>query len=91
VRAGSAWVVVSILMFLVGFWFGFPIAMVSLPYIIVWYLAFQRPQAQYVKERWGKEYPRRGWAMPIVLALVIYFGLVALVTVLFSLALPSRP
>jgi hypothetical protein len=85
VRTGTIWIVVSVLMFLVGFFFGFPIAMISLPYIIVWYFAFQRPQSVYVKERWGSEYPRRGWSLPLIATVVIYFGMIALFSMLFAL------
>ena len=35
----------------------------------MWYFAFQRQQTLYVKERWGKTYPRKGWLVPLVAAL----------------------
>jgi hypothetical protein len=38
----------------------------QLPYIILWYFACQRPQTQFIKARWGNDYPRRPWLVPIL-------------------------
>lgn len=47
---------------------------VGLGYLLVWYFAAGREQAKYVKEKWGKDYPRRGWGKPILLAIAAFFG-----------------
>ena len=47
--------------------------------LLAWYFANGREQAAYVKERFGKTYPRRGWARPISVALLVsavFFGAV---------------
>ena len=40
--------------------------------LIVWYIANGRAQGKYVKERFGKDYPRRGWGMPILIAIGVF-------------------
>jgi len=39
---------------------------ITIPYIILWYFACQRPQTLYVKQRWGTTYPRKPWLVPIL-------------------------
>ncbi len=78
-RTGTIWLVVSIVVFLLSMLI-FPMA--GFAYIFVWYFAFQRQQTLYVKERWGKDYPRKGWLVPLVVALlgwiVVWLALVML-------------
>ena len=50
----------------------------GLIYVVVWYFASARGQARYVKERWGSDYPRRGWGKPLLIAFAIYATFVAL-------------
>jgi hypothetical protein len=36
--------------------------------LLAWYWASGKQQATYVKERFGKDYPRKGWAAPLGIA-----------------------
>lgn len=47
---------------------------VGFAYLLVWYFAAGRQQGKYVKERWGKDYPRRGWGKPILIAIGAFVG-----------------
>jgi hypothetical protein len=53
--------------------------------LVSWYFSSGRGQAEYVKSRYGADYPRRGWGKPLVLALlalvafIVVFGVVGLV------------
>lgn len=47
---------------------------VGLILLLTWYFTSAREQAKYVKEQFGKEYPRRGWAKPLLLALLVFLG-----------------
>jgi heme/copper-type cytochrome/quinol oxidase subunit 2 len=89
VRTGTIWIVVSVLMLFAAVLFG----LAGFLYIIIWYFAWQRPQTQYIRERWGKDYPHKGWLLPLGVGVLVYFGLVALlVFVGFALApVASRP
>lgn len=89
VRTGTIWIVVSVLMLFAAVLFG----LAGFLYIIVWYFAWQRPQTQYIRERWGKDYPHKGWLLPILVGILVYFGLVALlVFVGYALApVATRP
>ena len=42
--------------------------------LISWYFASARPQARYVQERFGRDYPRKGWLAPLLLALAAIVG-----------------
>ena len=42
--------------------------------LLAWYFASARAQAQYVKERFGKNYPRKGWGKPLLFALLAVFA-----------------
>ena len=46
--------------------------------LIAWYVGNGRAQAAYVKERFGKDYPRRGWGAPILIAFIAMAGYVLL-------------
>ena len=78
-RTGMVWIVASVLMLIPSIAF----SLGPFIYIIVWYLAWQRPQAQYIKQRWGKDYPRKGWGMPLLWAVLIYVGAVVVLAVVF--------
>ena len=87
-RTGTIWIVVSVLALFLAALFG----LAGFLYIIVWYFAWQRPQTQYIRERWGKDYPRKGWAVPLLIGVGVYVGLVVLlVGVGAALAPPTRP
>lgn len=46
-----------------------------LPYLLIWYYSFARKQGKLVKERYGKDYPRKPWGKPLLFAVL---GLLAL-------------
>jgi len=50
--------------------------------LLSWYFTSGRAQAKYVKERFGKNYPRRGWGKPLLFALALLFGFFVVVVVL---------
>ncbi len=50
-------------------------------YLIIWYFVAARPQVRYVEERYGGNYPRRPWLVPILVAFGAY---VAFFVMLFS-------
>lgn len=53
--------------------------------LIVWYYTIGKSQQTYVAERFGKTYPRRGWAIPLLSAVgisIAYIGFFALVAIL---------
>jgi heme/copper-type cytochrome/quinol oxidase subunit 2 len=81
-RARSAlyWLIASVFMLVVSFAGG-----IGLLWIIIWYFAAQRPQAQYIKERWGKDYPKRGWGIPLLIAVGAVIGVWLLLTVILLL------
>lgn len=47
----------------------------------MWYFAAGRAQVKYVKERFGKSYPRRRWRKPLVIAVGVLVGYVPLTAV----------
>jgi hypothetical protein len=42
--------------------------------LLGWYFASGKPQMNFVKSRYGKEYPRKGWGQPILIAIGVFFG-----------------
>jgi hypothetical protein len=63
--------------------------------LIAWYLSHGKLQVAYVKERFGKDYPRKGWAAPLAIAVggvvVFIVAIVALGVVLSLLGLVKLP
>ena len=51
-----------------------PIAFLTL---IVWYFASGRPHAKWVDQRFGADYPRRGWMQPLLWGLCGYVVVIA--------------
>ncbi len=51
--------------------------------LLSWYYSRAKPQAAYVLAKYGKDYPRRGWARPLGAAVGI---LVAFMAVVFAIA-----
>jgi hypothetical protein len=47
--------------------------------LLSWYYASGKSQAAFIKARFGKAYPRRGWLKPLLLALLALLGFVAVV------------
>jgi hypothetical protein len=48
-------------------------------YLIVWYFAWQKPQARFVTERWGSGYPRKSWGKPLLIGFGCWLGFLFLV------------
>lgn len=80
VRSARIWLIASVVMLIPVMLIGF----VGLVYIIVWYFAWQKPQATFVRERWGTDYPRKSWAQPLLIAFACWF---VVVLVLFAIAM----
>jgi ABC-type Fe3+ transport system permease subunit len=40
--------------------------------LLTWYFVSAKPQARFIKERFGKDYPRRGWGRPFLYALLVF-------------------
>jgi hypothetical protein len=55
---------------------------VGVALLIAWYVSSGRGQARYVKERFGKNYPRKGWGLPLLGAVGVLFGYFIVVAVL---------
>ena len=85
VRTARIWLVVSVVMLVPTMVAG----LVGFIYIIVWYFAWQKPQATFVKERWGDDYPRKPWGLPLLIALGCWLALLAVV-VLVVIGLAPR-
>ena len=57
--------------------------------LVVWYYAIGKSQQNHVAARFGKTYPRRGWAIPILTAIgiaVLFVALLMLFAILFIAA-----
>jgi hypothetical protein len=44
---------------------------IGLPLLLAWYYASARPQARYIRQRFGKSYARRGWGRALLAALLV--------------------
>ena len=49
---------------------------VAIGLLFAWYFSSARQQTAYVKARFGKDYPRRGWLKPLFLAVLAILGFV---------------
>jgi hypothetical protein len=54
---------------------------IGIALLLSWYFAAGRPQAKLVKERYGDDYPRKGWGKPILIAIGALVGYVVLAIV----------
>ena len=52
---------------------------VNFGFLIGWYYGGAKPQVVFVKSRWGDDYVRRGWSLPLLTALGITIGLFLLI------------
>jgi len=53
----------------------------ALVYLLIWYFAAGRPQARYVKERLGTDYPRKAWGKPLLVAIALFLAYVVIAVV----------
>jgi len=51
----------------------------SIGTLLVWYFISGRTQSVYVRERYGKQYVRRGWSRPLLAGLAVYVALILLI------------
>ena len=70
-RSAKKWLIVSAAMILPSM---MSAVYIGLVYIIVWYFAFQKKQAQYVQSVFGENYIRKGWAKPLLVGFSIFFA-----------------
>ena len=42
--------------------------------LLVWYFASARSQVKWIAQRYGSDYPRRGWAPPLLGAIVLFLA-----------------
>jgi hypothetical protein len=42
--------------------------------LLGWYFVSGKPQLEFVKSRYGKQYPRKGWGQPILIAIGMLLG-----------------
>jgi hypothetical protein len=42
--------------------------------LLSWYFVSGKPQLEFVKSRYGKQYPRKGWGQPILIAIGVLLG-----------------
>jgi ABC-type Fe3+ transport system permease subunit len=47
--------------------------------LLSWYYTSGRPQVAFIKSRFGKAYPKRGWAKPLLLAVAALVGFLVVV------------
>jgi hypothetical protein len=47
--------------------------------LLGWYFSSGRSQAEYVKSRYGKDYPRRTWGKPLLLACLALVGFIVFI------------
>jgi len=73
-RVGTVWLGVSIL--IEAAWFTDAVGpAIPFLFMVVWYVAFQRIQALYVRERWGTDYPHKPWALTVGMGFVVLFAI----------------
>lgn len=54
-------------------------------YLVIWYFAAGKAQVKYIKEKFGKAYPRRAWAKPLGIAGAGAVGYLLVAAFLFAL------
>ncbi len=74
IRNAQIWLVVSIVMLVILFFLPSSLlSLVGLTYLLIWYFSAAKPQAKYIREKWGKDYPRKSWLWPLLMAFGILF------------------
>jgi hypothetical protein len=74
IRNAQIWLGVSIVMLVILFFLpSVLLSLVSLTYLLIWYFSAAKPQAKYISERWGKDYARKSWLWPLLMAFGILF------------------
>lgn len=87
IRNAQVWLTISIVVLVVALFLpGTVRSVVSITYLAFWWLAAAQAQTQYIRERWGKTYPRRSWLWPLLIAFGILFGFLCLIFLIAGLA-----
>ena len=74
IRSAQIWLGVSVLMLIMLFVLPAPLpSLVGITYLLIWYFSAAKPQAKYIREKWGREYPRRSWLWPLLIAFGVLF------------------
>ena len=87
IRSAQLWLIASIIMVVVQFLVSAPLLFV---YLVIWYFASAKSQAKYVREKWGKEYPRKSWLWPLligfgtVLAIFVFIFVISFAQAILS-------
>jgi hypothetical protein len=85
-RINRNWVIASLVLLLGSMFLGLLLPeskaldastrLLGLGLLVSWYVSSAKVQARYVKDRFGKDYPRRGWSVPILVAIGCILALV---------------
>lgn len=59
-RRQGAWFVGTLAIMVAMLWL--PLALVGMPWLLVWYATSVKPQLDHIQQRWGQDYPRQPWA-----------------------------
>jgi len=79
IRGAQLWLIASIIMVVVQFLVSTPFLFA---YLVIWYFASAKSQAKYVRENWGKEYPRKSWLWPLLIGLGTVFAIFVFIFVM---------
>lgn len=65
----------------------------GLAILLAWYFASAKPQARLVKERYGDDYARRGWGLPLLFGVlgILAFFVAAVAMVMVAALVFNRP
>lgn len=61
---------------------------VYMAYLGVWHSSCQKKQTDFIVKRWGEDYKKRSWCLPLLLGLFAFFLFLIVALVIRSLAVP---
>jgi hypothetical protein len=64
---------------------------IGLGLLLSWYFSSGRSQTEYVKSRYGKDYPRRSWGKPLLLGCLAFAGFIIFTVVVAFVASAVKP
>ncbi len=83
----TAAIVVLLGLMLGAVFFNMPLGrLASFALLIGWYYAAAKPQVRTIADRYGSDYPRKGWLVPIGIAIGAFVGIVVVLSVLVILS-----
>ena len=74
IRGSQIWLALSVIVLLAVLFLPLPSpfgSVISLTYLLIWYFSSAKQQANYIQEKWGKNYAKRSWLWPLVIAIVV--------------------